>query len=84
MTGRYTGSAESMMDSDIRFIKEKGFLNFLKENEESILSGTFWNITLPQNLETSSPSSPSFNVSLTAEINLNSNSFLMHGTNFQI
>ena len=79
LTGRYTGSPESVMDRDMRFIAEKGFVQFLKENEESLLSDTFWNITLPQNLETSSVNSPSFNVFLASQIYLNCNSFLMRG-----
>lgn len=79
LTGRYTGSPESVMDRDMRFIAEKGFMQFLKENEESLLSDTFWNITLPQNLETSSVNSPAFNVFLASQIYLNCNSFLMRG-----
>ncbi|SCX09599.1 hypothetical protein SAMN02910339_01366 [Lachnospiraceae bacterium YSD2013] len=80
LTGRYVGSPESVMSRDIRLIQEKGFLNFAEEVEASVLSDNFWKITLPQNLETSSTTSPSFNTFLAAQINLNYNSMFMHGT----
>ena len=68
------------MDRDMRNIEEKGFLNFKTEVEASALSETFWTVTLPQNLETSSVNSPAFNTFLAAQINLNCNSLLMKGT----
>lgn len=80
LTSRYIGSPETQMDRDMRSIGEKGFLNFLNEVEASALSDTFWQVTLPQNLETSSVNSPAFNTFLAAQINLNCNSFLMNGT----
>ncbi len=80
LTSRYIGSPETVMDRDMRSITEKGFVNFLNEVEASSLSDTFWKITLPQNLETSSINSPAFNTFLAAQINLNCNSMLMNGT----
>lgn len=80
LTSRYIGSPESVMDRDMRSIAEKGFLNFLADVEASSLSETFWTITLPQNLETSSVNSPAFNTFIAAQINLNCNSMLMNGT----
>lgn len=80
LTGRYVGSPESVMGRDIRNIAEKGFVDFFHEVEASVLSNTFWDITLPQNLETSSPNSPAFHTFLAAQINLNCNSLFMHGT----
>lgn len=80
LTGRYVGSPESVMSRDIRLINERGFLSFFNEIESSVLSDTFWNITLPQNLETTSTNSPAFNTFLAAQINLNCNSLFMHGT----
>lgn len=80
LTSRYIGSPESVMDRDMRSISEKGFLNFLADVEASSLSETFWTITLPQNLETSSVNSPAFNTFIAAQINLNCNSMLMNGT----
>ena len=80
LTSRYTGSPETKMDQDIRGIAEKGFAKFLSENEASLLSETFWNITLPQDFETSSVSSPALNVFFAAQIRLKCNSFLQNGT----
>ena len=80
LTQRYIGSPESVMDRDMRSIAEKGFLNFLSDVEASSLSDTFWTITLPQNLETSSVNSPAFNTFIAAQINMNCNSMLMNGT----
>ena len=79
LTSRYIGSPESQMDRDMRSIQEKGFLNFLSEVEASALSETFWTVTLPQNLETSSVNSPAFNVFLAAQVHQNCNSLLMNG-----
>lgn len=80
LTQRYIGSPETVMDRDMRSIGEKGFINFMSEVEASDLSDTFWDITLPQKLETSSVNSPAFNTFLAAQINLNCNSLLMNGT----
>lgn len=80
LTSRYIGSPETVMDRDMRTIAEKGFINFLSEVEASALSDTFWSITLPQNLETSSVNSPAFSTFIAAQINLNCNSMLMNGT----
>lgn len=79
LTSRYIGSPESQMDRDMRNIQEKGFINFIAEVEASALSDTFWSVTLPQNLESSSVNSPAFNVFLAAQVYLNCNSLLMKG-----
>lgn len=55
-------------------------MNFLADVEASSLSDSFWTVTLPQNLETSSINSPAFNTFIAAQINLNCNSMLMNGT----
>lgn len=80
LTSRYINSYETQMDRDMRSIAEKGFIKFFEEAEASLLSDTFWDVTLPQNLETSSSNSPMFNTFVAAQINLNCNSFLMNGT----
>ena len=80
LTSRYIGSPETQMDRDMRNIGEKGFLKFLAEVEASALSESFWTVTLPQYLETSSINSPAFNTFLAAQINRNYNSLLMKGT----
>lgn len=80
LTGRYVGSPESVMSRDIRNICEKGFIQFAKEAEASALSDTFWKVTLPQNLETTSVNSPAFNTFLAAQDYLKCSSMLMKGT----
>lgn len=80
LTGRYASSPETTMSRDIRLIEEKGFLTFFEEAEKSTLANTFWEVTLPQNLETTSVNSPAFNTFLAAQINMNKNSLFMHGT----
>lgn len=80
LTSRYIGSPETVMDRDMRSISEKGFISFLDEVEASALSDTFWDVTLPQNLESSSVNNPAFNTFFAAQINLNCNSMLMNGT----
>lgn len=80
LTLRYINSPESVMGRDMRNIKEKGFITFEQEAAASVLSDTFWKVTLPQNLETSSVNSPAFNTFLAAQVNLNCDSLFMRGT----
>lgn len=80
LTGRYVASPESVMSRDIRNILEKGFITYAREVESSVLSDTFWTVTLPQNLETTSLNSPAFNTFLAAQDYLKCNSMLMKGT----
>lgn len=68
LTSRYIGSPESQMDRDLRGIASKGFVEFLKENEEALLSDAFWNVRLVQNLETTSTTSPFLNTYLAAQV----------------
>jgi Uncharacterized conserved protein len=79
LTGRYASSPETMMEKDLRAIREKGFLTFYNEAMANI-SDTFWNITLVQNLETSSSTSPAFNVYLAAQCKNVDASFLSVGS----
>lgn len=79
LTSRYIGSPETVMDMDIRRIKEKGFETYFKEIEEADLSETFWSVGLVQNLETSVINSPYFNVYLAAQIYFGDNALFTHG-----
>ena len=67
LTGRYITSSETQMDRDLREIAAKGFKIFFAENERALLPENFWKIRLVQNLETSSVTSPYFNVYLAAQ-----------------
>ncbi|MFH1160492.1 MAG: DUF262 domain-containing protein [bacterium] len=62
LLGRYTGSPESVMDSDLNKIKDlkdgDEFVEVLNKIIEDTLTADFWTITLPNNLENSSARSP--------------------------
>ncbi len=64
LRGRYTSSPESAMERDLtklRKIKTSSeFQNLLQQIISDELTEDYWNITLPNNLDTSSPRSPSF------------------------
>lgn len=68
LTSRYITSPETVMDMDIKRIKERGFLNYFSEVEAANLSDTFWDIALVQYLETSVINSPYFNLYLASQI----------------
>lgn len=76
LTGRYSGSAESFFDFDIKQISNRPFDEYLKEKEEGELSEAFWNASLPQSLDTSVASSPYFNVFLASQVKANDKGFL--------
>ena len=76
LTGRYSGSPESVFDFDIKQISQKPFDEYLKEKEEGELSDAFWNASLPQSLDTSVASSPYFHVFLASQVKANDRGFL--------
>ncbi len=63
VTGRFTGSPESAMEFDLARFRNvtdgKEFLNILEKVCDVILTTDYWNVTLPNDLATSSPRSPS-------------------------
>lgn len=68
LTGRYSGSSESIMDRDIRRISEKGFLPFYQEIVSSQLSDVFWEVGLPQRLATTSTRTGAWLVFLASQV----------------
>lgn len=76
LTGRYSGSPESMFDYDIKQISHKKMDEYLKEKEEAELSDAFWNASLPRSLDTSAASSPYFHIFLAAQAKANDKGFL--------
>lgn len=76
LTGRYSGSPESVFDFDIKQISQKSIQDYLKEKEEGELSDAFWNAALPQHMDTSVASSPYFHVFLAAQVKFNDKGFL--------
>ena len=63
VTGRYTGSPESAMESDLARLRDvenaDQVVGRLKQICDITLSGDFWDVSLPNDLATSSPRSPS-------------------------
>lgn len=63
VTGRFTGSPESAMEFDLARFRDvtdgKVFLNILEKVCDITLTTDYWNVTLPNDLATSSPRSPS-------------------------
>jgi hypothetical protein len=58
LTGRYSGSPESTVDYDIRQIHDQGFAVFGAATFAGELSDAYWDTLLPQELNTSSSTSP--------------------------
>ncbi|MEZ4724983.1 MAG: DUF262 domain-containing protein [Candidatus Kapaibacterium sp.] len=76
LTGRYSGSPESVFDFDIKQISKKPFEEYLKEKEDGELSDAFWEASLPRSLDTSVASSPYFHVFLASQVKSNDKGFL--------
>lgn len=76
LTGRYSGSAESFFDFDIKQISNKPFDEYMREKEEGELSDAFWLSALPQQLDTPVASSPYFHVFLASQVKANDKGFL--------
>ena len=72
ITGRYTGSAESTMESDLAMLRgvRDGyrFVALLEHACATILTEDFWAITLPTDLANSSTTSPSLAVYEAAQV----------------
>ena len=76
LTARYTGSSETAFDVDIRNVNEQGAYQYLENIELTELSDDFWNVGLPQYMNTSVASSPYFNVFLASQVKANDKGFL--------
>jgi hypothetical protein len=76
LTGRYSASSESVIDLDIRQIEAYGIAAYADTTMQGQLSEAFWDVTLPQLLETSVANSPYFNVYRAAQVKLNEKGFL--------
>lgn len=76
MTGRYSGSVDSVFERDMQSIDRHGAAVFLSEVEESELSDTFWKVGLPQRLNSSSSSNPQFKAFLASQVKSFARGFL--------
>lgn len=76
LTGRYSGSPESTIDYDIRQIDAQGIASYSDSLIRGELSDAFWEVGLPQSMDTSASSSPYFRVFQAAQIKSNDRGFL--------
>ncbi len=76
LTGRYSGSPETAIDSDIRQIDTHGIAAYADTTINSLLTDAFWDAALPQAMITSSVNSPYLNVYLAAQVKANDRGFL--------
>jgi len=80
VTGRFTGSPESAMEFDLARFRdiEDGdqFISILEHVCEITLTNDFWNVSLPNDLATSSPRSPSLFAYYAALVLLDARAFL--------
>lgn len=76
LTGRAVGSFESVWETDLRRIKEQGAAEYLRIIEDSELGEGFWEVALPQELNTPSKRSPAFQTYLAARVSTGGRGFL--------
>jgi hypothetical protein len=76
LIGRYSGSAESRIDEDIKQINEKGIAAYLIQMEQANLGAGFWDFGIINDLESSSVNNNAYNLYLAAQVNNNSVAFL--------
>ena len=76
LTGRYTGSPETAFGVDIGNVHRLGVDAYLDTIERANLSDAFWEVGLPQQMDTSVASSPYFNVFLASQVKGNDKGFL--------
>ena len=76
LTNRYSGSAESIIDYDIKQINNRDFQEYLSEKESGELSDAFWEFELVQRLSTSITSSSLYHTFLASQVKENDKGFL--------
>lgn len=76
LRGRYSGSPETTFDFDIRQIETQGLAKYTDAVIDAELPESFWTTLLPQEMDTSSGSSPYFLVYQAAQAKLGDLGFL--------
>lgn len=76
LTGRYSGSFETQIETDVKNIGSERFAEYLAGVEEARLSDAFWNAELVQRLNTSSLNAPFFSVFLASQVQAGDKGFL--------
>lgn len=79
LTGRYSGSAETQMNKDLKEMQEQGYVKYLEKVENTFLTPDFWSTHLVSMLEVANPNSPFFLVYLAAQI-FSQDKSLLHNT----
>lgn len=76
LVGRYSSSPESEISYDIERIAELGVKQYLDGRFEADLPPSFWEASLPQNMNTSSSISPYFRLFRAAQVKADDKGFL--------
>lgn len=76
LRGRYSGNPETQFDFDIRRIEMAGLLEYVESTINAEMSDSYWQNLLPQELETSSGTSPLFHAYQASHVVLHDNGFL--------
>ncbi len=76
LRGRYAGAPESSYDQDIRLISAQGLREYVKAVVSAELPASFWTGMLPQLMDTSSATSPYFQIYRAAQAKLGDKGFL--------
>jgi hypothetical protein len=76
LRGRYSGAPETTFDFDIRQIEARGLVEYASAVIDGELPESFWNVLLPQQMETSSSNSPYFLAYQAAQVKLGDLGFL--------
>lgn len=82
LTGRYTGSPETVMDGDLNRLKQAkdgdSFSGLLEEIMANELTNDFWTVTLPSNLDSSSARNPELFAYIAAQNRLGAPALFSH------
>jgi hypothetical protein len=82
LTGRYTGSPETVMDGDLNRLKGAkdgdSFAGILEEMMANELTNDFWTVTLPSNLDSSSARNPELFAYIAAQNRLGASVLFSH------
>jgi hypothetical protein len=82
LTGRYTGSPETVMDSDLNRLRNLSdgfqFEQVLNDIMKTELTEDFWNVTLPARLENSSARNPELFAYIAAQVRLGAPALFSH------
>ena len=76
LTARYSGSAETQFEQDIKQIGDGDFESYLRDQEKARLSDAFWNEGLVQELNASSTTHAYMSVFFASQCKMNKRGFL--------